>query len=116
MPTSEWKAATSCGIAVIGTRRRGSPLDLIVAEAMILANSSWGGWLGISACMPDLSSGNAWQAVRNNVLGTLRVARAAIASGVGEFVMISTDKAANPALSIRLNNDAASDLGITVEE
>jgi exoribonuclease-2 len=29
----------------IGTRRRGSPLDLIVAEAMILANSTWGGWL-----------------------------------------------------------------------
>ena len=29
----------------IGTRVRGSPLDLIVAEAMILANSTWGGWL-----------------------------------------------------------------------
>jgi exoribonuclease-2 len=31
---------------VIGTRRRGAPLDLIVAEAMILANSTWGAWLG----------------------------------------------------------------------
>ena len=30
----------------ISTRRRGAPLDLIVSEAMILANSSWGGWLG----------------------------------------------------------------------
>jgi exoribonuclease-2 len=29
----------------ISTRQRGSPLDLIVAEAMILANSTWGGWL-----------------------------------------------------------------------
>ena len=29
----------------IVTRKRGSPLDLIVAEAMILANSTWGGWL-----------------------------------------------------------------------
>ena len=29
----------------ISTRRRGAPLDLIVAEAMILANSHWGGWL-----------------------------------------------------------------------
>ncbi|HET9643511.1 MAG TPA: RNB domain-containing ribonuclease, partial [Burkholderiaceae bacterium] len=29
----------------ITTRRRGAPLDLIVAEAMILANSTWGGWL-----------------------------------------------------------------------
>lgn len=26
-------------------RRRGAPLDLIVSEAMILANSTWGGWL-----------------------------------------------------------------------
>ena len=30
---------------LITTRRRGSPLDLIVAEAMILANSTWGGWI-----------------------------------------------------------------------
>ncbi len=29
----------------ISTRQRGSALDLIVAEAMILANSTWGGWL-----------------------------------------------------------------------
>jgi exoribonuclease-2 len=30
---------------LISTRQRGAPLDLIVAEAMILANSTWGGWL-----------------------------------------------------------------------
>jgi exoribonuclease-2 len=29
----------------IRPRRRGAPLDLIVAELMILANSHWGGWL-----------------------------------------------------------------------
>jgi exoribonuclease-2 len=29
----------------ITTRQRGAPLDLIVSEAMILANSRWGGWL-----------------------------------------------------------------------
>ncbi len=29
----------------ITERRRGAPLDLIVSEAMILANSHWGGWL-----------------------------------------------------------------------
>ncbi len=29
----------------ISERRRGAPLDLIVSEAMILANSRWGGWL-----------------------------------------------------------------------
>ncbi len=30
---------------LITIRQRGSPLDLIVAEAMILANSTWGSWL-----------------------------------------------------------------------
>ncbi|MBP5991452.1 MAG: RNB domain-containing ribonuclease [Piscinibacter sp.] len=30
---------------LISTRQRGAPLDLIVAEAMILANSTWGGWI-----------------------------------------------------------------------
>ncbi|MDO9090895.1 MAG: RNB domain-containing ribonuclease [Burkholderiaceae bacterium] len=30
---------------LIGTRQRGAPLDLIVAEAMILANSRWGNWM-----------------------------------------------------------------------
>jgi exoribonuclease II len=29
----------------ISTRRRGAPLDLMVAEAMILANSTWGQWM-----------------------------------------------------------------------
>ncbi|HEY1103656.1 MAG TPA: RNB domain-containing ribonuclease, partial [Burkholderiaceae bacterium] len=29
----------------ISTRQRGAPLDLIVAEAMILANSTWGQWM-----------------------------------------------------------------------
>jgi exoribonuclease-2 len=32
-------------IVVIGTRKRGAPLDLMVAEAMILANSTWGQWM-----------------------------------------------------------------------
>ena len=30
---------------LIGTRARGAPLDLIVSELMILANSTWGEWL-----------------------------------------------------------------------
>ncbi|MCW7537449.1 RNB domain-containing ribonuclease [Aquabacterium sp. A7-Y] len=37
---------TGAEIVQIGIRKRGEPLDLIVAEAMILANSTWGGWLG----------------------------------------------------------------------
>ena len=32
-------------LVTITTRQRGAPLDLIVAEAMILANSTWGLWL-----------------------------------------------------------------------
>lgn len=36
------------------------------------------------------------EAVKNNVFGTLNVARAADRSGVRRFVMISTDKAVNP--------------------
>ncbi len=32
-------------VVQIGERRRGAPLDLIVSEAMILANSHWGGFL-----------------------------------------------------------------------
>ncbi|MEI7785690.1 MAG: RNB domain-containing ribonuclease [Betaproteobacteria bacterium] len=32
-------------VVSIGLRQRGAPLDLIVAEAMILANRSWGLWL-----------------------------------------------------------------------
>lgn len=30
---------------IVGTRKRGAPLDLMVAEAMILANSTWGQWM-----------------------------------------------------------------------
>lgn len=46
--------------------------------------------------VPLMEEVNAWQAVRNNVLGTYRVARAAIRHEVRHFVLISTDKAVNP--------------------
>ena len=46
--------------------------------------------------VPLMEQHNAWQAIRNNVLGTWTVARAARQHGVGKFVMISTDKAVNP--------------------
>jgi len=54
-PDYSFKLDLASGRAIVGDerveivpRKRGSPLDLIVAEAMILANSTWGGWL--AAC------------------------------------------------------------------
>lgn len=46
--------------------------------------------------VPLMEENNAWQAVRNNVLGTLTVARASIKAGIEKFVLVSTDKAVNP--------------------
>lgn len=46
--------------------------------------------------VPMMEQNNAWQAIRNNVLGTWTVAQAAQQHGVGKFVLISTDKAVNP--------------------
>ncbi|KXS33254.1 MAG: Polysaccharide biosynthesis protein CapD [Candidatus Gallionella acididurans] len=46
--------------------------------------------------VPLMEQHNAWQAIRNNVLGTWTVARAAQQHGVEKFVLISTDKAINP--------------------
>ena len=46
--------------------------------------------------VPLMEELNAWQAVRNNVLGTYQVAQAAIRAKVKHFVLISTDKAVNP--------------------
>src|SRR5690606_8085822 len=46
--------------------------------------------------VPLMEVDNAWQAVRNNVLGTLTVALCAIDHAAERFVLISTDKAVNP--------------------
>lgn len=46
--------------------------------------------------VPLMEEVNAWQAVRNNVLGTYVVAMAALRAQVPEFVLVSTDKAVNP--------------------
>ncbi len=46
--------------------------------------------------VPLMEKENAWQAVRTNTLGTLTMALASRRTGVGKFVLISTDKAVNP--------------------
>ncbi len=47
--------------------------------------------------VPLMEEDNAFQAVANNVLSTIVVARAAKRAGTEEFVLVSTDKAVNPA-------------------
>lgn len=46
--------------------------------------------------VPLMESGNAWEAVRNNVGGSRCLAETSIRYGVEKFVLISTDKAVNP--------------------
>ncbi|HET7158744.1 MAG TPA: nucleoside-diphosphate sugar epimerase/dehydratase [Burkholderiales bacterium] len=47
--------------------------------------------------VPLMENDNTWMGVRNNVLGTYVVATTAAESGARQFVLISTDKAVNPA-------------------
>jgi len=46
--------------------------------------------------VPLMEEDNAFEAVRNNVLSTLTIARVAQASGAAKCVLVSTDKAVNP--------------------
>src|SRR5690625_5474824 len=46
--------------------------------------------------VPLMEVGNAWQALRNNVVGTFVMAREAVRHRCQRFVLISTDKAVNP--------------------
>jgi len=46
--------------------------------------------------VPLMENLNAWEAVQNNIGGTLQTARAAVRAGIAKFVLISTDKAVNP--------------------
>ncbi len=46
--------------------------------------------------VPLVEESNAWEAIRNNVMGTYTIASEAVAHDVNKFVMVSTDKAVNP--------------------
>jgi FlaA1/EpsC-like NDP-sugar epimerase len=46
--------------------------------------------------VPLMEHANAWEAVRNNALGTLVIAKASVECGAQKFVLVSTDKAVNP--------------------
>jgi FlaA1/EpsC-like NDP-sugar epimerase len=46
--------------------------------------------------VPMTEQENAWQAVQNNTLGTLRLAQSLEGRDIDKFVLISTDKAVNP--------------------
>ncbi len=46
--------------------------------------------------VPMMETGNVWEALSNNVIGTHTLAQACKQAGVAKFVLISTDKAVNP--------------------
>ena len=46
--------------------------------------------------VPLMEQSNAWEAVRNNVLGTWQLLQAVSRHGANKFVFVSTDKAVNP--------------------
>ncbi len=78
---------------VIGDVRNKARVDAVLAQhrpAVVFHAAAY-------KHVPLMENDNAWEAVQNNVLGTLRLAQAAQARGVGELVLVSTDKAVNPA-------------------
>ena len=79
-------------VPLIGDIKNASRVDQVMAEhrpAVVFHAAAY-------KHVPLMEDRNAWEALRNNVLGTQVVAAAAQAHGVAKFVMISTDKAVNP--------------------
>ncbi|MDQ6680597.1 MAG: polysaccharide biosynthesis protein [Pseudomonadota bacterium] len=57
--------------------------------------------------VPLMEEENAWAALQNNILGTWNAATAAAEAGAERFVLISTDKAVNPASVMGASKRAA---------
>ncbi len=79
-------------VPLIGDVKNASRVEQIMAEhrpAVVFHAAAY-------KHVPLMEDHNAWEALRNNVLGTQVVAAAAQAHGVAKFVMVSTDKAVNP--------------------
>lgn len=70
----------------IVARRRGAPLDLIVAELMVLANSHWGGWLA--------------EFGRVGIYRSQRIDRNASGPGAVSRVRMSTSPAAHDGIGV----------------
>jgi FlaA1/EpsC-like NDP-sugar epimerase len=79
-------------VCIVGDVRDAARVDEVLAQYQPVALFHAAAYKHV----PMMEQHNAWQAIRNNVLGTFTVAQAAQRHGVGKFVMISTDKAVNP--------------------
>jgi len=86
------KAPTAEIIPVIADTRNEARLDQVFAQfkPSVLFHAA------AYKHVPLMENLNAWEAVQNNISGTLQTARAAVRAGIGKFVLISTDKAVNP--------------------
>jgi len=89
----------------LGRRVPSVPVDALVGDILDTRRLTE----VLAACRPEvvfhaaaykqvpMMEDNEVEAFRNNVIGTINVATAATACGAGRFVLISTDKAVNPA-------------------
>lgn len=91
----QWFAVNLPAVAIVPLA--GDVKDVVRLEEVF---SAWKPQLVFHAAaykhVPLMEVGNAWQAVRNNVLGTLLTAQCAQQHDVECFVLVSTDKAVNP--------------------
>jgi FlaA1/EpsC-like NDP-sugar epimerase len=89
----EFSDSSSCPyVAVIGDVKHGERITQVIRQygASVIFHAA------AYKHVPLMQSENAWEAVRNNVLGTYVLARAAIEQRAEKLVLVSTDKAVNP--------------------